>query len=564
MMSLADKAILSGADNRPPMLEKDMYDSWKSIMELYMLNRQHGRMILESVKNGPLLWPTVEENGDLSRVIRIEFLLVICTIMEFNETAVVFFPSHISASSYICKCSGRLDMGWLFVLLKMEYITWVQNQLQMKWKWLLEWKEVQDQNNVIISPNTQINKLRMAGVSEVSLDNLENMELIDKENMPNDLLALSVSELDEEEYVDQPLSIVSSPEDDHSFEDLNPSKVNFTVNKHPRNSEFGSPSFTPDYLCLPLKSHLWPICKDLDADDVVPVDAGSPLPEEKQHATLATTNADSNSMNSDDNSVASADVSTFQETELKNSDHIETRQPERLPLTRKVISPNSQEKLCQAMKSTELPDDRDLFIMFWSACPRNDLMTEGTYALVEILHSNKNWEPAYDDDHWCLKFKWSKPSKLSTRSYATIEWEISDIVVSGVYRIMHFGTSKSLFGSVNHFTGSSAAFTTHYRDLELKIATDLLTNDSSENEGSNLANAVHLSLCYGILSFFTWWVRSGLYSVLKSYPFREMEMASKDTGGTRITNLAIGGNKKYIARKDQQCVEFWQSSVTRS
>nr|GEU32373.1 hypothetical protein [Tanacetum cinerariifolium] len=63
MTSLADKAILSGADNRPPMLEKDMYDSWKSIMELYMLNRQHGRTILESVKNGPLLWPTVEENG---------------------------------------------------------------------------------------------------------------------------------------------------------------------------------------------------------------------------------------------------------------------------------------------------------------------------------------------------------------------------------------------------------------------------------------------------------------------------------------------------------------------
>ncbi|GJV13280.1 retrovirus-related pol polyprotein from transposon TNT 1-94 [Tanacetum coccineum] len=43
MTTLADKAILSGADNRPPMLEKDMYDSWKSIMELYMMNRQHGR-----------------------------------------------------------------------------------------------------------------------------------------------------------------------------------------------------------------------------------------------------------------------------------------------------------------------------------------------------------------------------------------------------------------------------------------------------------------------------------------------------------------------------------------
>ncbi|GJS78808.1 retrovirus-related pol polyprotein from transposon TNT 1-94 [Tanacetum coccineum] len=63
MTTLADKAILSGADNRPPMLEKDMYDSWKSIMELYMMNRQHGRMILESVENGPLIWPTIEENG---------------------------------------------------------------------------------------------------------------------------------------------------------------------------------------------------------------------------------------------------------------------------------------------------------------------------------------------------------------------------------------------------------------------------------------------------------------------------------------------------------------------
>ncbi|GJT95143.1 hypothetical protein Tco_1090661 [Tanacetum coccineum] len=32
-------------------------------MELYMMNRQHGRMILESVENGPVIWPTIEENG---------------------------------------------------------------------------------------------------------------------------------------------------------------------------------------------------------------------------------------------------------------------------------------------------------------------------------------------------------------------------------------------------------------------------------------------------------------------------------------------------------------------
>nr|GEU37727.1 HOPM interactor 7 [Tanacetum cinerariifolium] len=36
---------------------------------------------------------------------------------------------------------------------------------------------------------------------------------------------------------------------------------------------------------------------------------------------------------------------------------------------------------------------------------------------------------------------------------------------------------------------------------------------------------------------------------------REIELASKDIGGTRITNLAIGGNKMFITRKDQHCVE---------
>nr|GFB24734.1 hypothetical protein [Tanacetum cinerariifolium] len=61
--TLAEYIILSGADNRPSMLDKDMYDSWKSQMELYMQNREHRRMIFESVKHGPFIWPTVEENG---------------------------------------------------------------------------------------------------------------------------------------------------------------------------------------------------------------------------------------------------------------------------------------------------------------------------------------------------------------------------------------------------------------------------------------------------------------------------------------------------------------------
>ncbi|XWS55575.1 hypothetical protein CRYUN_Cryun09bG0012100 [Craigia yunnanensis] len=84
-------------------------------------------------------------------------------------------------------------------------------------------------------------------------------------------------------------------------------------------------------------------------------------------------------------------------------------------------------------------------VTFWSACPRNDLMTEGTFALVELLQDQKTWIPAYDDDDICSRFKWSRPAKLSLHSYATIEWRIPESVDSGVSRIRHFGASKSIF-----------------------------------------------------------------------------------------------------------------------
>ncbi|GKB03955.1 hypothetical protein Tco_0832098 [Tanacetum coccineum] len=63
MSTLAKFMILFGGDNRPPMLEKHLYDSWKSRMELYMQNKEHGRMILESVEHGLLIWPTIKENS---------------------------------------------------------------------------------------------------------------------------------------------------------------------------------------------------------------------------------------------------------------------------------------------------------------------------------------------------------------------------------------------------------------------------------------------------------------------------------------------------------------------
>ncbi|GJT96190.1 hypothetical protein Tco_1091708 [Tanacetum coccineum] len=63
MTTLAEHIIVGGAENRPPMLEKSMYDSWASCISLFIKGKKHGRMMLDSIDNGPLVYPTVEENG---------------------------------------------------------------------------------------------------------------------------------------------------------------------------------------------------------------------------------------------------------------------------------------------------------------------------------------------------------------------------------------------------------------------------------------------------------------------------------------------------------------------
>ncbi|GJW28330.1 retrovirus-related pol polyprotein from transposon TNT 1-94 [Tanacetum coccineum] len=63
MTTLAEHIIVARAENRPPMLEKSMYDSWASRICLFIKGKKHGKMMLDSIDNGLLVYPTVEENG---------------------------------------------------------------------------------------------------------------------------------------------------------------------------------------------------------------------------------------------------------------------------------------------------------------------------------------------------------------------------------------------------------------------------------------------------------------------------------------------------------------------
>ncbi|GJY02738.1 hypothetical protein Tco_0360890 [Tanacetum coccineum] len=62
-MTTLAKHVIVGAENCPPMLEKSMYDSWTSRMRLLIKGMKNGRMMLDSIDNGSLVYLTVEENG---------------------------------------------------------------------------------------------------------------------------------------------------------------------------------------------------------------------------------------------------------------------------------------------------------------------------------------------------------------------------------------------------------------------------------------------------------------------------------------------------------------------
>ncbi|GKE53936.1 hypothetical protein Tco_1489092 [Tanacetum coccineum] len=53
MATMAENVIVAGSENCPPMLEKGMYDSWKTQIILYIRGKENGEMLKDSIDNGP-------------------------------------------------------------------------------------------------------------------------------------------------------------------------------------------------------------------------------------------------------------------------------------------------------------------------------------------------------------------------------------------------------------------------------------------------------------------------------------------------------------------------------
>nr|GEW36170.1 hypothetical protein [Tanacetum cinerariifolium] len=50
---MAENVIAAGSKNRPSMLEKGMYDSWKTLIILYIRGKENGEKLKDLIDNGP-------------------------------------------------------------------------------------------------------------------------------------------------------------------------------------------------------------------------------------------------------------------------------------------------------------------------------------------------------------------------------------------------------------------------------------------------------------------------------------------------------------------------------
>nr|GEV61611.1 hypothetical protein [Tanacetum cinerariifolium] len=65
MSTLSEYMIVAGAKNRPPLLDKIMYNSCQSCMLLYLKGKKNGGMMLESIQSGPFVYPTIKEHDQV-------------------------------------------------------------------------------------------------------------------------------------------------------------------------------------------------------------------------------------------------------------------------------------------------------------------------------------------------------------------------------------------------------------------------------------------------------------------------------------------------------------------
>ncbi|GJS98732.1 hypothetical protein Tco_0819902 [Tanacetum coccineum] len=121
MTTLDEQMIVAGAKNCPRMLDKTTYNSCQSRMLLYIKGKKNGRMMLESIENGYLVYPTIKEDGKIRdkkyvKLTKQEKLQDDCDVLATNIVLQGLPPDVYSLVNH---CKAAKDI-WDRVKLRMQ------------------------------------------------------------------------------------------------------------------------------------------------------------------------------------------------------------------------------------------------------------------------------------------------------------------------------------------------------------------------------------------------------------------------------------------------------------
>jgi len=91
-------------------------------------------------------------------------------------------------------------------------------------------------------------------------------------------------------------------------------------------------------------------------------------------------------------------------------------------------------------------------VSFRSANPRSNQRIEDTFLTVDFLDNDTGeWQTRYVDSDWCTQFHWKGGIEHWGVSFAEVFWTIPPDSATGLYRICHYGTRKTLIGELEMF-----------------------------------------------------------------------------------------------------------------
>ncbi|GJS78728.1 hypothetical protein Tco_0728609 [Tanacetum coccineum] len=70
-MSTQQDIYAAGSENRPPMLNKEHYVPWSARLLRYAKSRPNGKLIYNSIINGPYVSRMIPELGDAARTVSV-------------------------------------------------------------------------------------------------------------------------------------------------------------------------------------------------------------------------------------------------------------------------------------------------------------------------------------------------------------------------------------------------------------------------------------------------------------------------------------------------------------